>query len=254
MLLLSLSSGQTESEPEAVALLTAVSQRMVGVDQTSLITLTRTDRHDSVRVRQFQLWMHYPHSADSILKQTLVVILQPEKAAGQKYWSWAMSDGRVKRWIYLPGSGKLQEFSRRRDKRNQDFDLSELEVTPEQIDSHINQVVERQFLDGREVVLVKCVERAAGERRLRRIKWRPGYKLLWIDPGTLLIRQAEFYTPRGRLQKRFTVEETEIHQGRELATSIRIRGARKKTKTEITISDLSLEPITDRRLFQPAAD
>ncbi|UCD38807.1 MAG: hypothetical protein JSW54_04830, partial [Fidelibacterota bacterium] len=132
-LITNLGFAQSESEAEALVLLNAVSQRMVGIDQSALITLSQPDRNDSVRVQQFQLWVHYPTAADSIQKQSLVLVRQPEKAAGRKYWSWTMSGGRVRRWIYLPESGKLQEISRRGGGRKQDFDLSELEITPEQI-------------------------------------------------------------------------------------------------------------------------
>ncbi len=252
-LLLCPTPGQSQSE-SATTLLRAVARRMAGVDQSSFITLTQTDRRDSMRVRQFRLLVHYPQSSDSILKQSLVLVVQPEKSAGQKYWSWSMMDGRERRWIFLPGSRKLQEISHRSGRRNQDFDLSELEITAQQIEAHSHEVLDHPMLDGRETALIKSVEIGDQNRQPRGRQHKPSYKLLWIDPRSLLVRKAEFYSPHGRLLKRFLIEQTEVHGGLELATHIRIWDARQKKEAVLTIRDISLEPITDPGMFHPTAD
>jgi hypothetical protein len=253
--LVSHSFSQIGSDPEAVALLTAVSTRMHGIDQSSLITMTQTDRRDTVRTRQFRVWIHYAQPADSIQKQSCVHMIKPDISAGHKIWSWTMSRGQTRRWLYLPGSGKVREISRNRGSRSQDLDLSELELTRHQINSHTSTIVDRPIQDGRELILIRSVEREdPDESRSRRRERKPDYKLLWIDPLTLLIRQVEFYSSRDRLRKRYRVERTQVLQGLELAISIRVWDAKQKRETLIALSELSLDPITDRRIFQPSTD
>lgn len=244
--------GQVDTERDAVSLLTAVSQRMDGIDQTYLVRLTQTGRNNSVRTQEFQLWVHYPEQADTILKQTLMLTTQPANDAGRKYWSWIMRDGRERTWICLPGSGRIREISDLRGIQTQNFDIRELEIMPDEIGLYTHEILGRPLLEGLETILIKSTEKNGSARRvLQRLQRTPGYKLLWIDPKTLLIRKAEFYTLQDQLLKRFTVEKTEIHQEMELATSVRVWDESEKTETVILVSDLHLDPITDPGLFQP---
>jgi hypothetical protein len=134
-------NAQPDSSPAADDLLLAVSQRLWGIDQASTITVTETDRSDSTRTRRFRLHVHYPHPSDSILKQTFMEVVAPKKLIGQKYWVWEMSDGRERTWICLPRIGQLQEIQRRQGNRHrsQEIDLSELNITAEQIKSHTHR-------------------------------------------------------------------------------------------------------------------
>ncbi len=244
--------GQADIEPDAVSLLIAVSQRMNGIDQTYLVSLTQTGRNNSIRTQEFQFWIHYPEQADTILKQTLMLTTQPANDAGRKYWSWIMRDGRERTWICLPGTGSIREISDLRGILMQNFDIRELEIMPDEIDLYTHEILEHPLLDGLETILIKSSEQdGSAQGVLQRLQRAPAYKLLWIDPETLLIRKAEFYSPRDQLLKCITVEKTETHQGIELATSILVWDESEKTETVISVSDLSLDPITDPDLFQP---
>ncbi|UCH11352.1 MAG: outer membrane lipoprotein-sorting protein [Fidelibacterota bacterium] len=246
-------TAQPETSSAASGLLQSVSQRMWGIDQTSTITATETNHSDSTRTHQFRLHVHYPQPADSILKQTFMEVVAPEKLTGQKYWLWVISDGRERTWIYLPRIGRLQEIHHRQRDRNRsrEIDLSELNITPEQIESHTHQILESTQLDGHPVVLIKSIEKVTGPRRQER---HSGYKLLWIDSEALLVRKAEIYSGRGKLMKCFMVEATKSVNDYTIATAILIRDAQRRTETAITVEELSLEPIREPRLFQPTAD
>ena len=181
---------------------------MDGIDQTYLVNLTQPGRNNSVRTQEFQLWVHYPEQADSVVKQTLMVTTQPANDAERKYWSWIMSNGRERTWICLPSSGRIREISDLHGIQTQNFDFRELEITPDEIDLYIHKILDRPLQEGLETILIKSSEQDDSTRRvLQRLQRAPSYKLLWIDPKTLLIRKAEFYTPQDQLLKRFTVEK-----------------------------------------------
>lgn len=239
---------QGADDQRAEQLLLNVQGRLQGLDQSARVTITQTNRRDSVRVRYLQYYLHYPPPGDSILKQTLVVMLPPDKAAGQKYWSWQLTDGGRRQWILLAASGKLREISRRSGGRKQIFDFSEMEITAEDIARHAHTIQRRDTLDSRELTVIKSVvERSRlGQRR------RPGYKLLWIDPQMRLVLKVEFYNSKDRLLKRIVVQETEVvSDGLELATVIRVQDLRKKTETVLTFVDLRLGLPLDSALFYP---
>jgi hypothetical protein len=249
----SIAFAQPDSSLAADDLLLAVSQRLWGIDQASTITMTEKDRSDSTRTRRFRLCVHYPQPADSVQKQTFMEVVAPEKLTGQKYWLWVMSDGRERTWIYMPRIGQLQEIRRRQGNRprSQEIDLSELNITSEQIKSHDHQILESLLLDDHQVVLVKSTEKDTGPRRQER---HPDYKLLWIDPEVPLVRKAEIYSGRDKLMKRYTVEATKSVNGYTIATGILIRDVQRKKETAITIDELNLEPVHEPLLFQPTAD
>lgn len=247
------SIAQSDAPSAAVNLLQSVSQRMWGIDQSSTITMIEKDHSDSTRTRKFRLHVHYPQPADSILKQTFMEVMAPEKLAGQKYWLWEMSGGRERTWIHMPRIGRLQEIQRRQGNRsrNREIDLSELNITPEQIESHAHQLLESTPLNGHPVVLIKCTEKITGTPHQER---HPDYKLLWIDSENLLVRKAEIYSGRDKLVKRYTVEATQQVNGFTIAANILIWDAKRKQETTITVDELSLEPGHDPHLFYPAAD
>ena len=244
---------QSDSPSVAIDLLQSVSKRLWGIDQSSSITMIEKDHSDSTRTHQFRLHVHYPQPPDSIHKQTFMEVMAPEKLAGQKYWLWAMSGGRERTWIYMPRIGRLQEIQRRQGNRdrNREIDLSELNITPEQIESHTHQLLESPPVNGHNVVLIKSTEKLTDTPYQER---HPDYKLLWIDPENLLVRKAEVYSGRDRLVKRYTVEDTKQVNGFTMATNILIWDARRKRETTITVNGLSLEPGHDPHLFLPVAD
>ncbi|MCH7938272.1 MAG: outer membrane lipoprotein-sorting protein [Candidatus Marinimicrobia bacterium] len=239
--------GQRSDHQQAEDLLLEVQGHLQGLDQSARITITQTNRRDSVRVRYLQYYLHYPPPGNSIVKQTLVVMLPPDKAAGQKYWSWQLTDGRQRQWIELAASGKVREIAHLSGVRKKIFDFSDLEITAEDIARHDHTIQRRDTLDGREVTVIKSVMR---HTRLGRRP--PGYKLLWIDPAARLVLKAEFYNSKGRLLKRIVVEETEVGpNGNELPTLIRVQDLRKKTETVLALTDLRLGLALDSALFYP---
>ena len=250
-------SSISPSEVAAAELLTAVAERLYGVDQAATIIISQINRRDSIRTRYFKYWIHYPQDPDSIIKQTRVEMIAPDKAAGQKYWSLQSIDGSEEKWIYLPGSGKLRQISDRQRRRRELFDFSELELSPASIAAHTSTVVESQTLDGREVVLIKSIERSTPRLRKhakKRSRRRPGYKLLWIDPEHLIVVKAEFYNSKDKLTRRIKVTETVTLGNYQLAKAIETLDLKRKTRTMIEVRDLSLGEIGNPAIFEPKPD
>ncbi len=233
-------------------LLLAVSTRLEGIDQTTLVTITTDDKDASKSTRKLRYWVHYPVSTDSIAKQTMLEIFLPSRSAGQKYWSWEYRQGTMRQWIYLPGSRSLREIRRRR--LGGSFNLNDLELSAAEIAKHSNTILDTIEFRGREVVRVRSEvkpKRVRKNDRKKKTVRKPEYKLLCIDPESLLIVQVEIFNRRNRLQKRYTMVESQFLGTVELLKEIEVWDRKSKAISRVVFEETSLKPINNITLFQP---
>ncbi len=256
--------GSQDSDPQAVALLTAVAQRLDGIDHRGTLLIVQTSGADTLRTQRLQFWMHFPPAGDSLRVLTHVVRSSGRSGASQKFWHWLYSDGRERQWIYLSGVGKLREIARRRREPLALFDFDELTLSEADIAGMIHTLLPgatdtdagttvspaRGILDG--LLQIRSVPRK-GYRRKGRLR-RPATTLLWIDPARLLIRQAESYSTKGSLTKRIVVLRTMQAAGLSWAAELEVQDIRRGTITRITLSDLAVGQEPDLGLFRPRAD
>lgn len=246
---------QTPSQAQSADdLLLAVSTRLNGIDQTSLITITTDDNKSSKPIRKMRFWVHYPAASDSIAKQTMLEMFLPSRSAGQKYWLWEYHQGNSRQWIYMPGSRSLKEIRRRRLGGNSGFNLNDLELSVAEIAEHSNTILDTVEFHGREVVRVRSEVKPKRIRKNNRKKKSfrtPEYKLLSIDLESLLIVQVEFFNPRNRLEKRYTIIESQFLGTVELLKEIEVWDGKSKVTSRIIFEETSLKPINDTAIFRP---
>ncbi len=238
-------------------LLLAVATRLEGIDQTSLVTITTDDKDSSRTARKLRYWVHYPASSDSIAKQTMLEMFLPSRSAGQKYWSWEYRQGNTRQWIYMPGSRSLKEIRRQRLDRKGGFNLDDLELSAAKIANHSNTILDTIAFQGREVVRVrseakpKRIRKNDGKKKSVR---KPAYKLLCIDPESLLVVQVESFSPRNRLQKRYTIVESQFLGTVELLKELEVWDGKSKVTSRVVFEETSLKPINNIALFQPGGE
>lgn len=239
----------------AVDLLLAVSNRLEGVDQSSLVTITTNEKDSSKPIRKLRYWVHYPASSDSIAKQTMLEMFLPSRSAGQKYWSWEYHQGTTRQWIYMPGSKSLKEIRRQRILGGtRGFNLDDLELSAAEIARHSNTILDTIEFQGRNVIRVRSETKPKRARKndgKKKSVRKHDYKLLSIDPESLLIVQVEFYSPRNRLQKRYTIVETQFLGAVEFIKELEVWDRKSKVTSRVVFEETSLKPINNISLFQP---
>lgn len=235
-------------------LLLAVSTRLNGIDQTSLVTITTDEKDSSKPIRKMRYWVHYPAPSDTIARQTMLEMFLPSRSAGQKYWLWEDHQGNTRQWIYLPGSRSLKEIRRQRLGGNSGFNLNDLELSIADIAKHYNTILDTVEFHGREVIRVRSEVKP---KRIRRNNWMkksvrtPEYKRLFIDLESLLIVQIEFFNPRNRLEKRYTIIESQFLGTVELLKEMEVWDGKSKVTSRVVFEETSLKPINNTAIFRP---
>ena len=244
--------GGDDSDPEAVALLTAVAHRLDGIDHRGTLLIVQISGTDTIRTQRLRFWMHFPPAGDSLRILTHVVRFAGQGEAGQKYWHWLYADGRERQWIYLSSAGKLREIARRRRQPMALFDFDELTLTDADIAGMIHKLVPGETGTPEELLQIRSVPRK-GYRRRGRLR-RPATTVLWIDPARQLIKRAETYSAKGSLTKRIVVLRTVEMAGLSWALELEVQHIHRGTFTRITLSELNVRQEPDLGLFWPRAD
>ena len=253
--------GGQDSDPQAVALLTAVAHRLDGIDHRGTLLIVQISGADTIRTQRLRFWMHFPPAGDSLRVLTHVVRFPGRNRAGQKYWHWLYSDGRERQWIHLSEAGRLREIARRRWEPLALFDFDELTLTAADIAGMTHTLIPgaKGTTTGTitspatgtlgELLQIRSVPRK-GYRRKGRLR-RPATRMLWIDPARLLIRRAETYSTKGNLTKRIVVLRSIEVAGHSWAAELEVQDVRRGTLVRITLTALAVGPEPDLGLFRP---
>ena len=141
----------------------------------------------------------------------------------------------------MPVTGKLKDISDKKPNKNE-FDLSELEVTPQFINEHKNNILKNDLYMNRNVVVVES----------KKSKGKKTSKKLWIDVKEYIVLKAEFYTKSGRKNKTIEIRELSRINDIILPEQIYVNDIRKKTTYEVNISNIQFYDDIDESMFTPS--
>ena len=227
------------------SVLTEVMNRMAGIDQTFKIDMVQQQKGKPDVKRQFISQTHWPEEGD-VEKQIRMDYLFPKEMKGVIFWEHRFLDRSYKRWRTMPVTGKLQDLSdiSENKMKGNGFQFSDLEVTPELIETHQHQIVGNELILGKNTLIIEIQKKEKSKR--------DGKMRLWIDPENNIILKVIFYNHRDR--------ELTVIQCTELGTvddllfykMIKVENKKKKLNIEIKLSELSIARITDSQQFIPA--
>ncbi|MCH8328222.1 MAG: outer membrane lipoprotein-sorting protein [Candidatus Marinimicrobia bacterium] len=233
-------------DSSAVEMLTRIARRVEGIDHSATLTIEKFSRGKLTATQRMDFFVRYP-AADSVIMQTAIELLPGSRGAGQKFWLWQLTHDRKRQWLYSPGSDKLREITRRRVGGMALFDLDDLALTEADIVGMEHAMGAPDPGSG----WIEIRSSAIGKPR-RKIKGkRVAETRLWIDPEHNLVRKSQSFSTKGNLIQTVEVEATEMAGGILWATEVKITLARKQELTRITMTNLSVRPLTDDALFMP---
>jgi hypothetical protein len=170
-----------------------------------------------------------------------VETLAPDNLKDVKFWEHRYKDAPAsKRWMTMPITGKLIDVTDKKPNKNE-FNFSELEITPEIINNHDNKIVEQSSLNDRDVIILESVQRS--KKKVR--------KKLWIDQDEFFILKAEFYTKSGRKSKTIDLSDLSVKNEMTFPQSIHVEDLRKKIVYEVKIENINLLPTFNVNDFNP---
>lgn len=226
-----------EMQPEEI--LSRVLHRLDGIDHQYFASFKQSRKNHLDKQREFWTSVHWPLSG-SINKMVNLRLVKPDNMKGVSYWEHRNKAAtKPSRWMTLPVTGKLKDVSDKKKSRKE-FDLSELEITQETIDSNEHQLLGTEELNGSMVYVLESTEGRKKEK-----------KKLWIDAGQFFIHKAEFTTKSGRLYREVNCSEIKSIDSLKFPTKIEVSDYKSKFQVEIEISRIVLNPDFDLSIFQP---
>jgi negative regulator of sigma E activity len=228
-------------EKDANSVLLNVLNNTNNIDQTYSVELHQTQQNKLDKSKKLSIFVQWSDTG-KVQKKTRVIVHKPENMKGVSYWEHQFTDNKKQQWMTMPITGKLVEITDKPVNRNE-FDLSELELSPKVISNHENSILGNENIFGRECVIVKCVPQNKSIRN--------PIKKLWIDEEFNIIRKAEFISKTGRILKNISITEIIQIDSLQFPKHIDVFDKKKKINIQLTISDLKLDSQRDELLFTP---
>ena len=218
-----------------------VMNRTEGLNHSFELKILKNQKGKPTKERILKIWAYWPKIGEHS-RLSFVETLSPNNLSDVKYWEHRFKNGTdAKRWMTMPVTGKLKDVSDKKPNKNE-FDFSELEITPELINDHKNSILSSESYMNRDVVVVES-KKTTGKKTSKK---------LWIDAKEFFVLKAEFYTKSGRKSK--TIEMGELSRINEMTfpQKIYVNDIRKKTTYEVSISKIQIIDDIDESLFAPS--
>ena len=192
--------------------------------------------------KQFEFNVYWPKEGN-VIRQVRVNSINLKRKKPSSYWEYRFNDNsKVKRWMSLPITGKLKDIS---DKNfSQDFSLSDLEISIEEIKLNENVFQGSEIIKGNTVNIIESIKKHSDGSIIDR-------KKIWINSHNDLIVKVEYYTKSGRLHKVIECLNVNTIDSIDLPTLITLDNKKSKSKLLIKILDIKINPNYNFDIFKP---
>lgn len=227
-------------ELTANEILIRVMNRTNGLNHSFELDILKSQKGKPNKNKRLKISAYWP--AEGVhSRMSFVETLAPDNLKDVRFWEHRFKDGsKAKRWMTMPLTGKLKDVSDKKPNKNE-FNFSELEITPENINNHDNKIIEQKALNGKAVIILESVQRS--KKKIR--------KKLWIDKDEFFILKAEFYTKSGRKSKTIDMGDFSVKKEMTFPQSIHVEDLRKKIIYDVKIENINLSPLYNVDDFMP---
>jgi hypothetical protein len=222
--------------------LTRVMNRTNGLNHSFELDILKSQKGKPNKNKRLKISAYWP--AEGVhSRMSFVETLAPDNLKDVRFWEHRFKDGsKAKRWMTMPLTGKLKDVSNKLASQNE-FNLSELEITPEIIAGNDNQIVGSEKILGRDALIVESLKTKG--KRMRTI--------VWIDSAEFFVLKAEFYTKSGRKSKVIKMGDLTESNGMTFPQKIDVEDLRKKISFSVNVENFNTEININEYDFQPKA-
>ena len=226
--------------PTASTILEKVMNRTEGLNHSFELHILKDQKGKPTKERKLKIWAYWPEGKEHS-RLSFVETLAPKNLSGVRFWEHRFKNGeKAKRWMTMPVTGKLKDVSDKKQNKNE-FDFSELEITPEIIKEHNNSIIGNDIILDREVVVIES-KKTTGKKSVKK---------LWIDATDFFVLKAEFYTKSGRKSKSITMGKLSKIKDIIFPQEIVVDDIRKKTTYTVSIENIDLDIKINKADFHP---
>ena len=207
-------------------------KRMDGIDHQMTIKIKSKDKNDKIETSNLELFVLWQTDQDKY-KMVHIKELTDGKKKGRQLWVHTYKDGKEKKWIRMPRSGKIKNLTGK--KSSDKVDLSSVTMPLTLLDKEI------VFLKDQNVNETPC--------KVLEVKRKGGNIRLWIDPSEYIIHKKQFYNKDNEVEKEvlyegLTVQDDLIFYNHEI-----IHNKKKNSIVEIFLTTFERKTFTNIDIF-----
>jgi len=217
-----------------------------GDDQTSVLTMTLTNKSGQTRVRKIQ-----QYSKDlGDTEKSIMFFLTPADVKNTSFMNWSYdSDKADDQWIYLPALKKVKRISS--DSKSDYFmgsDFTYDDLGDRKLDADVHKLLRSEKIDGVDCYVVESVSKDEDYMYTKTITW--------IRKDNFVGVKKEFYDEDEDLLKVLTIKKVEKISGFWVITHSEMKNVQKNHKTTIKLSNIkintgvSASKFTDRMMVR----
>ena len=207
-------------------------KRIDGIDHEMQIQIKSKDKNNKLEKTNLQISVLWQLDQD---KYKLIHIKEKPKGKkkGRQLWVHTFKDGKEKKWIRMPRSGKIKDLTGK--KSSQKVDLSSITMPLSLLKKDLS------FLKDDVINGVSC--------KIVKVKNKSGYILFWIDPIDYIVHKKQFFDKESKLQKEVLYSELSDSGDIKFYTQEIIKNKKKNSIVEIFVTEFEKKTHEDVNLF-----
>ena len=207
-------------------------KRMDGIDHQMTIKIESKDKNDKVETSNLELFVHWQTNQDKY-KMVHIKELTDGKKKGRQLWVHTYKDGKEKKWIRMPRSGKIKDLTGK--KSSDKVDLSSVTMPLTLLDKEI------VFLKDQDINEIPC--------KVIEVKRKGGNIRLWIDASEYIIHKKQFYDKDNKIEKEVVYEGLTVQDDLKFYNHEIIHNKKKNSIVEIFLTAIEKKTFSDINLF-----
>ena len=217
-----------------------------GDDQTSVLTMTLTNKSGQTRVRKIQ--QYTKDLGDT--EKSIMFFLSPADVKNTSFMNWSYdSDKADDQWIYLPALKKVKRISS--DSKSDYFmgsDFTYDDLGDRKLDADVHKLLRTEKVDGIDCYVVESVSKDEDYMYSKTITW--------IRKDNFVGMKKEFYDEDEDLLKVLKIKKVEKISGFWVITHSEMKNVQKNHKTSMQLSAIkintgvSASKFTDRMMMR----
>jgi len=207
-------------------------KRLNDIDHQMTIKIKSKDKKDKEEITNLELFVHWQTDKEKY-KMVHIKEITDGKKKGRQMWVHTYKDGKEKKWIRMPRSGKIKDLTGK--KSSQKVDLSSITLPLSLLDK------ENIFLEDDLINETSC--------KVVEIKKESGNIVLWIDPVDYIIHKKQFYNKNSEIEKEVSYENLTMHNDLKFYNHEIIHNHTKKSIVEIFLTTFEKKTFDNIDLF-----
>ena len=204
--------------------------RAAGDDQTSMLTMTLTNKQGKQRIRKI---MQYSKDLGNIEK-SIMFFQSPADVKNTSFMNWSYdADKNDDQWIYLPAIKKTKRISS--DSKSDYFmgsDFTYDDLGDRKLDADTHKLLREETVNGKECYVVESISKDEEYMYTKTITW--------INKSNFIGMKKEFYDEDEDLLKILTIKKYEEISGFWVITNSEMKNVQKDHKTSIILSNVKV--------------